>query len=763
MAERLSRILSKPLSKACTKLLREVAGFAMVHGMPAVSVPAIVMHLMDLPVPADMTEASGRDPNTIKRECGRALDTNRRPWEDPERVLFDDATLAHIDAAVQAALRDGREAATLCDLMIAFAHGHPAFGDEAAAAMTAWAETNVSAVRARRDTPTLDRFGKDLTAAADTLPEAIGRDNEIDLAFRALSRATKANPILVGEAGVGKTAVVEGLAKAIAAGRCPPRFVGCRIIALTAAEIVAGCSLRGEFEERMTALIDEASNNSAVILFFDEFHTLVGGGKASGTMDAAGMLMPALARGKIRVIGATTRDEYDRFVQANPALERRVMPIDVDEPSDALTLRIAHGAAVRLAAHHGATFAEGAVAAAVTLASRHIPHRRHPDKAIDLLDEAAAKVRMAGATEVSPEEIAQLVAKRAGLRADSVGAAEGERLSRLRPALAARVIGQEEAVDAAVDAVLLARAGLRRPDRPAASLLFAGPTGVGKTETAKALADALGIALVRLDMSEYAESHSISRLLGSPPGYVGHEDRGRLIAALAESPTCVLLLDEFEKAHPAIHSAFLQAMDAGRMTDARGRLIDLRGVVLVATTNAGAFEAKTRSIGFTRAEGETVERDRALAGLGASFAPELLNRFDATCVFRPLAKPVVLAIAAKQLGELAEELAQRGVALSYTDEATQVIADAGMDPAKGARPIARAVDRLIRIPLAPRLLFGDLAAGGHAVVSAVEGHIVFAGTIEPKPARELEGRAKPARRGRTPPRTDAEAVQEGEI
>ncbi len=525
-------------------------------------------------------------------------------------------------------------------------------------------------------TPFLDEYGRDLTREAKEgkLDPVIGRAEEINRVIQILARRTKNNPVLVGDPGVGKTAIVEGLAQAIVEGRVPPVLRGVRVVQLDLAGVVAGTKYRGEFEERLRQIIEELKS-AKVIAFIDELHTLIGAGGAEGTLDAANILKPALARGEIQVIGATTTGEYHRYIEKDPALERRFQPVIVLEPSPAETLEILKGLRPRYEAHHGVSIPDEILELSVKIGERSLPGRNFPDKAIDLIDEAASRVRLNaslglpvteeedGTPTVSREDVESVVDSWGGVYVDDK---DDEQLLALEAELKKRVVGQEEAVRALASALRRARVGLGGRTRVAASFLFVGPSGVGKTQLAKALAEVLfgsERALVRFDMSEFAEPHSISKLIGAPPGYVGYEQGGRLTEAIRRQPFSVVLLDEIEKAHPDIYNTFLQVLDEGRLTDGLGRTVDFRRVVLIMTSNTG-FNVGP-GIGFT---GNEVDTESPLKAL---FTPEFLDRLDEVIRFRPLKEEELVQIAGMMLKEIEEEMATRDVEVQFAPEVAE--------------------------------------------------------------------------------------------
>ena len=581
---------------------------------------------------------------------------------------------------------------------------------------------------------TLRECSRDLTAEArgGRLDPVIGRDAEIRHMIRILCRRTKNNPCLLGEPGVGKTALAEGLARSIVAGEVPEELLDQRVLSLDIAGMVAGTKYRGEFEERIRKVLDEVKRAGNIILFLDELHTVVGAGSAEGAVDAANILKPALSRGELRLIGATTVGEYRRYIEKDAALERRFQPIMLQEPSAQMTLSILKGLRQRYETHHGLTITDEALAAAVSLSTRYLPGRFLPDKAIDLMDEAAALVHMeslGGDPKVGAEDIALVVSAWTGIPVTRLREEEGEKLRRMEEALSCRVVGQREAVEALSRAIRRSRSGLRAPERPIGSFLFLGPTGVGKTELCKALAEVLfgeESALLRFDMSEYMERHSVSRLLGSPPGYVGHEEGGQLTEKVRRRPYSVVLFDEMEKAHEDVWNVLLQILDEGRVTDAQGRQVDFRNTVIVMTGNVGAkrLAASGTRLGFLPFEQKRSGDDALWEELRATFRPEFLNRVDEILFFHPLGEEELRQVARRMLGALSERMKTLGLTLEAGEEAVAALAKAGFDPKNGARPLGRLIRTRVEDPLAEALLAGELRKGDTALVTVEEEQVV---------------------------------------
>ena len=649
----------------------------------------------------------------------------------------------------------------------------------------------------KSNTPTLDQFGRDLTKLAgdDTLDPVIGRDVEIQRVVQILSRRTKNNPCLIGEPGVGKTAIAEGLAQRIVSGEVPETLKDRRVVSIDIGSMIAGTKYRGDFEERIKTALEEVKKAGNVILFIDELHTIIGAGAAEGAVDAANILKPALARAEIQVVGATTIDEYRKHIEKDAALERRFQPVMVDEPTEEDSVRILKGLRDKYEAHHKIKITDAAINAAVNLSTRYIADRFLPDKAIDLIDEAASRARIKVHTappdvkhledelkriaeekeaaitgqdfeaaaalrdkektlreqversnaewknkaaaekgEIGAEEIAEIVSQWTGIPVAQLTEAESERLLRIEDELHRRVVGQDEAVTAVAKAIRRGRAGLKDPKRPIGSFIFLGPTGVGKTELCKALAESLfgdENAMVRLDMSEYMEKHTVSRLVGSPPGYVGYDEGGQLTEKIRRKPYSVVLFDEIEKAHPDVFNMLLQILEDGILTDAQGRRVDFKNAVIIMTSNVGArlITEQKSSLGFNAADGE--DRDEAqikesvLGELKRTFRPEFLNRVDDIIVFHKLTPENIRQITALMLSQLTARLDKLGVAISFTDALVAHLADAGFDKVYGARPLRRAIQTQVEDLLSEQLLEGKVGAGMSVEGDWVDNQVVF--------------------------------------
>jgi ATP-dependent Clp protease ATP-binding subunit ClpC len=658
----------------------------------------------------------------------------------------------------------------------------------------------------------LDQFGRNLTQLAREmkLDPVIGRDKEIERVMQVLSRRTKNNPVLIGDPGVGKTAVVEGLAQKIVKGDVPETLKGKQIYTLDLGALVAGSRYRGDFEERLKKVLKEIKSRGDIVLFIDELHTLVGAGAAEGAIDAASILKPMLARGELQTIGATTRDEYRKHLEKDAALERRFQPIDVNEPSVAHTIDILKGLRDRYESHHRVSFTDDALVAAANLSDRYISDRFLPDKAIDLIDEAGSRMRIRRMTappdvrevdekiaeirmqkesavdsqdfqqaqslkdeeqeliaersrreqewksgeldvlsEIDEEEIAEVLSAWTGIPVFKLTEEETQKLLRMEDELHKRIVNQEEAVHAVSKAIRRTRAGLKDPKRPSGSFIFLGPSGVGKTELSKALAEFLfgdEGALVQLDMSEYMEKHTVSRLIGSPPGYVGYEEGGQLTEAVRRKPFSVVLFDEIEKAHPDVFNTLLQILEDGHLTDAQGHTVDFKNTVIIMTSNLGTRDIqKGTTLGFSPGGDEEVTyekmKDKVMEELKRSFRPEFLNRIDEIIVFHSLSREHVKMIVDLMIRRLEQQLQSKDVDIELTDRAKGVLAEKGYDPALGARPLRRTIQRMVEDPLSEKLLYKEFTAGQTIIVDARDGEIVFEPASKPPetPPVELAG------------------------
>lgn len=654
----------------------------------------------------------------------------------------------------------------------------------------------------KSDCPTLMKFGRDLTEMAKDgkLDPVIGRDKEIERVIQILSRRSKNNPCLIGEPGVGKTAVAEGLAQKIAMGEVPEILKDKKVIALEMSSMLAGAKYRGEFEERLKKAMDEIRKSGKIVLFIDEIHTIIGAGAAEGAIDAANILKPALSRGEIQIVGATTLDEYRKHIEKDAALERRFQPITLDEPSQEDALLILKGIRDKYEAHHRVKIADEAIEAAIKLSVRYISDRFLPDKAIDLIDEAASRLKLKNMTAppdvreieekikalkaekeaaittqeyekaaklrdeektlreslektksewtndsesadlvVTEKEIAEIVSLWTGIPLKTLEESESERLLKLEEILHERVVGQDEAVTAVAKAIRRGRVGLKDPKRPIGSFIFLGPTGVGKTELSKALAEAMfgdEDSIIRVDMSEFMEKHSVSRLVGSPPGYVGYDEGGQLTDKVRTKPYSVILFDEIEKAHPDVFNILLQILEDGILTDSQGRRVDFRNTVIIMTSNLGArliTGGGNKSLGFLPSDDEEREAERdysqikddVMGELKKAFKPEFLNRIDEIIVFRKLTRSNIKEIADKMLGSVKERLLANGITAEFTDAAIDKIAENGFDDNYGARPLRRAIQNDIEDMIAEKMLEGKISEGGSVTVDVADGEFVI--------------------------------------
>jgi ATP-dependent Clp protease ATP-binding subunit ClpC len=669
--------------------------------------------------------------------------------------------------------------------------------------------TGAQGARTSTRTPTLDQLGVDLTVAAraDKLDPVVGRESEIQRVVQILSRRTKNNPVLVGEPGVGKTAIVEALAQRIGKGEVPDTLQGKRLVTLDMGALVAGTKYRGEFEERLKKVIEEIKGSGNCVLFIDEIHTIVGAGAAEGAVDASNILKPSLARGELQCIGATTMDDYRKYVERDPALERRLQPVRVDEPSNDETVEILRGVKNRYEEHHQVDITDEALKTAATLASRFIPDRFLPDKAIDLIDEAGSRVRLRGSVTpssvkdamnvleqvrkekdeaiasqqyeaaaelrdqelqhnqdldnlekewqegrekerqvVTEEDIAEVVSMWTGIPVTRLAQEETERLLRMEEELHKRIIGQDEAIVNISKSVRRARSGLKDPRRPIGVFMFLGPTGVGKTELVRALAEFMfgnEDNMIRLDMSEFQERHTVARLIGAPPGYVGYDEGGQLTEGVRRKNYCAVLLDEIEKAHPEVFNILLQIFDAGQLTDARGRRVDFRNSILVMTSNLGSDLIKRETtLGFSikTDEAQSAEssyqrmKDKVMEEVRRFFRPEFLNRIDATVVFHQLSESEILAIVDLMMAQVRSELEDKQVELELTDAARDYLGEKGFDPVLGARPLRRLIQNEVEDTLSDEILTGRLTSGDVAVIDVEDGKVVVRSKVPAVPS-----------------------------
>ncbi|GIG65802.1 ATP-dependent Clp protease ATP-binding subunit [Phytomonospora endophytica] len=772
--------LGRLLSRQARRLLTRAVEQAGEWGSPDVDTAHLLWAATQEEPTRTMLDQSGADPDAMAAAMESAAEHGDRASGTPaltpaaKKALLD----AHAQSRAAGASYIGPE-----HVLLGLASNPETPAGAALRAMVTEEEGTAAAPKRETDTPTLDQYGRDLTeeARAGGLDPVVGREEEIADTVEVLSRRTKNNPVLIGEPGVGKTAIVEGIAQRIVNDDVPDTLSGKRVIILDLAGMVAGSKYRGEFEERLKKVIDEVkAAEGGLVLFLDELHTVVGAGAGGeGAMDAGNMLKPALARGELHVVGATTLDEYRKYIEKDPALERRFQPIMVPEPSVDDTVVILQGLRDRYEAHHQVRFTDEALTAAAELSARYITNRFLPDKAIDLIDQAGARVRLRSRTkapdtrvlearlaelrrekdsavageeyerasalkediaaaqsdldrerkaggpvpEVGVEDIAEVVARRTGVPVSQLNQAEKQRLLELESHLHDRVVGQDEAVVAVAEAVRRARAGLGDPKRPDGSFMFLGPTGVGKTELARALAEALfgeEGAMVRFDMSEFQEKHTVSRLIGAPPGYVGYDEAGQLTEAVRRRPYSVLLFDEVEKAHPDVFNTLLQLLDDGRLTDNQGRTVDFSNTIVIMTSNVGA-----QRILDARAAGQSVDslRDELMDALGQRFRPEFLNRIDEIIVFSGLDRAQLRQITLLFVDGTRRRLRAQDIDLELDDNAVDWLANKGHQPEFGARPLRRTIQRELESRLSQLLLSGRAEAGDTVRVSVVDGEL----------------------------------------
>jgi ATP-dependent Clp protease ATP-binding subunit ClpA len=636
---------------------------------------------------------------------------------------------------------------TRYDAVNFIAHGvakDPSYGETRPVTGASESEEEPRAAEPEGKESALSKYCVDLNAKSrkGDVDPLIGRDQEVERCIQVLCRRRKNNPLLVGDPGVGKTAIAEGLARKIVQGETPDVLKGATIFSLDMGALLAGTRYRGDFEERLKAVVTELENHRDAILFIDEIHTVIGAGATSGgAMDASNLLKPALQGGKLRCMGSTTYKEFRQHFEKDRALSRRFQKIDVNEPTVEDSIKILTGLKPYFEEHHDIRYTAEAIKSAVELSARYIHDRKLPDKAIDVIDEAGAAQHLVAESKrrktIGAKEIEAVVAKIARIPPKAVSKDDAAVLKDLEGTLKRVVFGQDAAIEALSASIKLARAGLREPEKPIGNYLFAGPTGVGKTEVAKQLASILGVELLRFDMSEYMEKHAVSRLIGAPPGYVGFDQGGLLTDGVDQHPHCVLLLDEIEKAHPDVYNILLQVMDHGKLTDHNGRQVDFRNVILIMTSNAGASDMAKAAIGFgrERREGEDT------AAIERTFTPEFRNRLDAVISFAPLGREIILQVVEKFVLQLEAQLMDRNVTIELTKEAAELLGEKGYDDKMGARPLARVIQEEIKKPLAEELLFGSLAKGGIVKVAVKDGKLDL--QINPPEQRRLSAKKPP--------------------
>lgn len=715
-----------------------------------VTVEHLLLALLDNPSAADALRAVGANFDELRRELSQFIDTHvprvpgngdvdTQPTLGFQRVI--QRAILHVQSSGKSEVvganvlvaifgeKDShalyllqRQKITRLDLVNYLSHGivksrNAAQGE--AAASKAKHEANDEEETPQGNGGALENFTVNLNQLAreGKIDPLIGRETELERVIQTLCRRRKNNPLLVGEAGVGKMAIAEGLARMIVEGKVPEILANAQVYALDMGALLAGTKYRGDFEQRLKAVLKQLKERPNAILFIDEIHTLIGAGAASGgTLDASNLLKPALSSGQLKCIGATTYAEYRQIFEKDHALSRRFQKIDVPEPSVEDTIAILKGLRSRFEAHHNVKYSTAALHAAAELAARFITDRQLPDKAIDVIDEAGAAQKILPKNKqkkvIGKGEIEAIVAKIARIPPRTIAADDREKLASLERDLKSVVFGQDAAIEALARAIKMSRSGLGNPQKPIGAFLFSGPTGVGKTEVARQLAYTLGIDLIRFDMSEYMERHTVSRLIGAPPGYVGFEQGGLLTEAVMKKPHCVLLLDEIEKAHPDVFNILLQVMDHGTLTDANGRSTDFRNVIIIMTTNAGAETMQKSTIGFASKR----EAGDEMGELKRIFSPEFRNRLDAIISFKPLDNEIIQRVVEKFLMQLEAQLHERKVEVHFTDELKAWLAAKGFDPLMGARPMARLIQDTIRAALADELLFGRLVNGGHVTI-----------------------------------------------
>ncbi len=727
------------------------------------------------PIAIDIIQSCGGDRDTLKEQLVVFLDESMESLpgtEDvvPEQTLAFQRAVQRAAYHVQSSGKKEMDAGNLLvamyrendshavwllqsqgierlDLLNFIAHGIKKGGGSAPMRRTDGSDGPAS--EGKSDKSPLEQWCTELVARAGEgrIDPLIGRNTELTRITHILARRRKNNPLLIGEPGVGKTAIVEGLALRIHNGEVPDLLKGAKIFAMDMGGLLAGTRFRGDFEERLKGVIEQIKAQDKAILFVDEIHTIVGAGQTTGGhMDAGNMLKPALSNGELRMIGSTTHKDYRSSIEHDRALNRRFQTLTIDEPSQEEAVQILHGLKAHYQDHHGVTFTDDGIDAAVKLASRHLRDRLLPDSAVDVMDEAGAEIQLKeGATVVGVDDVEATIARMARIPPRSVSAADKQQLGDLENRLKALIYGQDTAVEQVATAVKLSRAGLGHPEKPVGSFLFAGPTGVGKTELAKQLAFSLGIEFIRFDMSEYMEKHTVSRLIGAPPGYVGFDQGGLLTDSIVKNPHCVLLLDEIEKAHPDLFNVLLQVMDHATLTDNQGRKADFRNVVIIMTTNAGASEIAKGNIGFSQA----AAKDKGGEALARMFSPEFRNRLDKVVWFDSLPQPAILRVVDKFVMELEGQLAERDITFDLTDQARAWLGEKGYDERFGARPMARTLHEHVKKPLADEILFGELQDGGRVRVGvAKDGKSLTFAFVKPDP-KAIEGKDRPALTGPT--------------
>lgn len=767
------------LDSKLEKALNQAVQTALTERHEYVSLEHVVLALLNHdPEASRIMAACGANVDALRQKLKEHIDQNcpqaisKDPAWRPELTLAFHRLLQRAAVQVQAA---GRQVVTSGNILVALfhetesharyfieeqgvsqfdvinfiSHGVSRFGKaiQPVASDPANSTAGEDASAPQNGTSALANFTVNLNekAKAGDIDPLIGREDVLTRAIQVLARRTKNNPLLIGEAGVGKTAIADGLASRIVEGKVPKRLEKAVVYSLDMGALLAGTKYRGDFEERLKAVMKELQKQEGAILFIDEIHTLVGaGGTSGGAMDASNLLKPALSDGSISCIGSTTYKEFKNHFEKDRALARRFQKIDVQEPDPEQAKQILLGLKSRYEDHHGVEYSNEVIAAAVDLAVKHIHSRHLPDKAIDVIDEVGASLRLkAGVSEevikVKVEDIEEVIAAIAQVPSRSVTRSDRDRLKDLEPRLKTVIYGQDEAIHRLGAAIKLARTGLNRAGKPIGSYLFAGPTGVGKTEVAKQLAEILGVKFLRFDMSEYMEKHAVSRLVGAPPGYVGYEEGGLLTDAVTKNPYAVLLMDEVEKAHLDLINILLQVMDSGKLTDSNGRTSDFSNVILIMTSNAGAHEAAKGGMGINPDRSSAISMD----AIKKTFRPEFINRLDAIVEFHALDKAILLQVVAKFVHELEAQLLAKKIQLEVQPAVYEWLYEKGYDPAYGARPFARTVDEYLKKPMVDEILFGQLTDGGRVQVKVVKGHLNFtyASLQDLQKPKAIKGRA----------------------
>ncbi len=733
----------------------------------------VLVALLEQPdgVAAEVFSEMGVSADSMRASVEQILEAAPKTDEPVTQAYMTPRVAAVMDMAKQEASRLNDEFISVEHLLLAVVKSEEGLGSEIAS-LLAGAGVTVERVYQALQTVrgshrvtdqhpesryrSLEKFSVDLTqlAADGKLDPVIGREKEIARTMQILIRRTKNNPVLIGQAGVGKTAIAEGLALRIVSGDVPKELQGRKVLALEMGAMVAGSKFRGEFEERLKAVLDEVKQAAGeIILFIDELHTVVGAGAADGAIDASNMMKPALARGELQALGATTEAEYRRYIEKDAALERRFQPILVEEPDAETAIEMLLALRPKYEAHHKVSMTDEAIEAAVRLSQRYVTERKLPDKAVDLIDEAASKLRIDAQAmpprdmTVTTEDIGALVASWTGIPVDRLLEAEADRLLHMEDRLHDRVVGQDKAVTAVSDAIRRVRAGLSDPNRPIGSFIFLGPTGVGKTELARALAEYLfddEQNMVRVDMSEYMEKHSVSRLIGAPPGYVGFDDGGQLTEAVRRRPFRVVLFDEIEKAHPDVFNVLLQILEDGRLTDSHGRTVDFRNTVVILTSNLGTAEAGRDGVGFlaqASSQDDGAKRTAAIEeALKKAFRPEFLNRIDDVIIFDPLSVEQIGSVVELMMADVSERLSEHGVSIVLSGAARDWLVQKGFDSVYGARPLRRAIQRYVENDLSRKILTGDVSEGDLVTVDIDGDGLTF--EAAPAPSGRVEEPAK---------------------